>query len=94
MFGVLLAASGVCIVGKRPKLALIPLTAALVLSLVRWVANLPYVFPFASSDVMAKQQPSVVIQIWQSQQFSLMLFVSIMWLVTAYTAFRKSNRLK
>lgn len=94
VFGGLLAASGVSIVSQRLKLASILLTAAFVFSLVRWVANLPYVFPFASGDVLAKQQPSVVIQMWQSQQFSLMVFVFIMWLILAYIAFRKSNNSK
>jgi hypothetical protein len=80
IFGALLIISAVCVFRQRWSLALWPLTIALILSGVRWITNMQYVFPFTSSDLIGKSQPTLVLQFWQSQQFLLMLFVAICWL--------------
>jgi hypothetical protein len=93
-FGVLLTIAGIYIFKKRWLLVLWPLTAALIFSLVRWVANWTYVFPFASSEITSKPQPTLLLEVWQSQQFLLSLVIGVSWCVTIYELYQSRKALQ
>ena len=87
-FAFLLAASGFALL-LRKRMALIPIAFVVVVSGVRWVANIHYVFPSQTGRALKWQG---VVEVWATQQFLMFVFAVIAF-AFALVATRDENAL-
>jgi ABC-type branched-subunit amino acid transport system permease subunit len=90
VFAMLSLLASILIWMRRWSWAMLPLVPLLVMSVLRWVTNWRYVFPFGEPG-LAKTQPSFFLEFWQSQQFASVLIVGVTALLALYVANRSKE---
>jgi hypothetical protein len=88
VFGILMLFSGYFTFRRKFIHSIVFLGILNLLCLIRWIANIRYVFPFGTAS--PSEGASVTMQMWQTQQF-LLAFLALFFLMVTVKSTMQSN---
>jgi hypothetical protein len=80
--GLLLLLSGALTLRKKIIAATMFLGLAFAVSLIRWIANIRYVFPFGEATTFVSKPAPLTMAIWREQQFAFAMIIFVVLVLT------------